>query len=58
VNYNEVLDAAVAKLDAMDSSDPELAHQEADLILLDFVPEEIADAYRRLVRRCAWWACA
>ena len=49
---------AVAALDAINSGDPEAAHGEADAILLAAVPPEVAEAYRRLVDRCDWWAAA
>ncbi|QSR25554.1 hypothetical protein CFH99_07950 [Nocardioides aromaticivorans] len=49
---------AVAALDAIDGDDPDGAHSEADQVLLDAVPAEVADAYERLVARCRWWACA
>jgi hypothetical protein len=50
---------AVKRLDAIDPSlDPERAHAEADLILRAVVPSEVDKAYRRLVERSRWWACA
>jgi hypothetical protein len=58
VNWTEAIDAAVAKLDAIDAGDPEMAHGEADEILLSVVPGEVLHAYVRLTRRCSWWACA
>jgi hypothetical protein len=62
-------DEAVAAIDAINNfpdgrqatwqdGDPEDFHGEADEILLATVPVEVADAYRRLQGRCAWWACA
>lgn len=43
---------AVAALDAIDGEDPEIAHGEADGILLEFVPAEVRDALGRLHNRC------
>lgn len=48
----------VAALDSIPGSDPDVAHSEADRLLLAFVPAEVYDAYRRLVLRCDWWATA
>jgi hypothetical protein len=36
--------------------DPERAPAEAGEILLDACPPTVADAYRRLEKRTAWWA--
>lgn len=44
------------KIDALDASDPERAHGDADEILLDHVDIVVASAYRRLIERCDWWA--
>jgi hypothetical protein len=63
------IEETVAALDAINNpepghkrtwqdGDPEDFHSEADEILLAYVPVEVADAYRRLQERCAWWACA
>lgn len=55
---------AVARLDALTGVDPQGDHNEADDILLDFVPPEIRTAYERLAGtgngdgRAAWWATA
>lgn len=49
---------AVAALDAMSVADPEAAHGEADEILLKLVPDEVREAYQRLVARAPWWATA
>jgi hypothetical protein len=49
---------AVASLDAIGGGDPETAHAEADEILLDVAPPDVADAYQRLRDRAEWWACA
>lgn len=38
--------------------EPERAYSEADAILLAVAPPAVADAYRRLTARCAWWATA
>ena len=45
------------QIDALTGGDPELAHAHADAILLDAVPEDVREAYKRLQGRCAWWAC-
>jgi hypothetical protein len=42
----------VAELDAI-NTDPELAEMQADELLLTVVPAEVADAYRRALRRNA-----
>jgi len=59
---------AAAQLDSIDPDDdngwyadeawpgPGGAHQVADSILLDAADPQVADAYRRLVDRCSWWA--
>ena len=49
---------AVARLDAIDASDPERAHSAADDVLLYYADAEIAAAYQRLIDRCPWWAAA
>lgn len=48
---------AVAKIDAIDGTDPEEAHESVDAILLALAPEEIREARARLIERCdgAWW---
>jgi len=48
----------VASLDAIGDGDPEAAHSEADALLLEAVPTEVAQAYERVIDRQAWWACA
>lgn len=48
----------VDQLDALDVDDPEAAHSKADELLLSLVPAEVADAYRRVVKRADWWAAA
>lgn len=48
---------AVELLDSFDGQiDPEADHGNAELVLLSVVPEEVADAYRRLIARARWWA--
>jgi len=47
-----------AQIDALDHTDPEAAHNRADDVLLANVDPLIADAYKRLVERCEWWASA
>ena len=49
---------AAEQIDRLDASDPEAAHANADDILVANVDPIIADAYRRLVARCLWWASA
>lgn len=50
---------AVEALDAIDpKGDPERAHDEADRILLHTVPQEVREAYQRVVSRSPWWATA
>ncbi len=49
----------IARLDALTGDgDIERDHSEADDILLASVDPLIATAYRRLVERSRWWACA
>lgn len=38
--------------------DPEHVHSAADAILLDYVPEDVRDAYQAVVDSCKWWAFA
>lgn len=52
------IDEAVAVLDGLDASDPEKAHDEADLLIISWLPADIADAYMRLQERCPGWATA
>jgi hypothetical protein len=50
---------AVSALDAIDASDPERAHDQADEILLSLVSPEVRAAYKRLSEdRASWWAGA
>lgn len=49
---------AVARLNTLDTSDPEEAHALADEILLSAVPAAVAKAYNDLVDRCDFWATA
>jgi hypothetical protein len=55
-------DEAVAALNNLghgrSEGDPEDFHSDADAILLQVVPPEVALAYYDLVERSAWWACA
>jgi hypothetical protein len=55
-------DDFAAMLDLVNPEDPESAHQLADNILLAFLDAngdgKVADAYRALKARSAWWACA
>jgi hypothetical protein len=48
----DVVADVVAELDAI-NTDPELAELQADELLLTVVPAEVADAYRRALRRNA-----
>ena len=51
--------AAVKRLEELaNSTDPERAHAEADDIILEFVPLEVAEAYGRLIDQSDWWAMA
>ena len=52
------IEEAVAALDAISGSDPEVAHMEADDVLFKLVPVEVCEAYARLTHRCRWWAYA
>lgn len=49
---------AIKALNAIDGGDPEVAHSQADDILLAYVPEDVRNAYQALVKRCGWWASA
>jgi hypothetical protein len=49
---------AVRRLDALDAKDPEVAHSDADGILLALVGADVRAAYQRLVERAKWWAHA
>ena len=53
---------AVAALDAINATDAETAHEDADRIILNLLgrlgAEEAVRAYDRLVDRAPWWACA
>jgi hypothetical protein len=47
---------AVRELDAMDDGyDQEIAHGDADEILLKFVPKSVADAFERCRERVGFW---
>ena len=50
-------DEAVRRLDAIGhDDDPEMAHADADHVLRQAVPAEVAAAYDRVVRRQEdWW---
>lgn len=52
------IERAVKWLDAIDGSDPEAAHFDADNVLLYFADAEVAAAYHRVAERCSWWAHA
>ena len=53
---------AIERLDAIDGSDPEMAHAVADLTLIAYLEQighgEVVEAYNRVIDRCSWWACA
>ena len=53
-SYDDRIDRTVAALDNMDATNPETAHIEADKLVLEWVPEEIEAAARRLWDRCRW----
>lgn len=48
----------IAALDALPTDDCEVAHSEADRLLLQCVSDEVAAAYFRVADRCRWWAFA
>lgn len=48
----------IEALDAITGDDPEHAHGQADDLLLEAVPAEVRDAYKRVAGRCEWWAGA
>lgn len=57
--YEEQRDQeALEALAAIDVSDPEAAHSQADKILLGRVSPLVAAAYRRTASRTEWWAHA
>jgi hypothetical protein len=49
---------AISALDALEGTDCEVIHSEADKILLAVVPREVAKAYERVVKRTSWWAAS
>lgn len=49
---------AVRRLDAIDASDPESAHCDADEVLLSVAPDEVRAAWQRLHDRATRWAYA
>lgn len=49
---------AVAALDAIDGKDPEVAHYDADMIVLALCSVKVRAAYERCVNRAKWWAYA
>lgn len=52
---------AIDRLDAIAaamSDDPEIAHSEADAVLLSVVDPAVKAAYERVVAACRWWATA
>jgi len=46
----------IKTLDEMEEKDPEVAHHQADGLLLQLVHPEVRAAYERLIDRCSWWA--
>ena len=48
-------DELIRRLDALDGSDPEVAHGDADRLIEEALPEEVRQAYVRVQRRCRWW---
>lgn len=51
-------DTLIHALNDVDASDPEVAHQTADDLIRDWLPEEVRQAYDRVGSRCRWWAFA
>lgn len=49
---------AARQIAAIDTSDPERAHDQADQIMLVNSHPAVAAAYNDLMERCAWWASA
>lgn len=50
--------AALDRIAAAMSSDPEAAHSSADAVLLAHVAPEVAEAYQRVADARSWWSCA
>ena len=48
---------AVARINAIDTSDPEHARGQLEDILLELAPREVRVAAAKLVGRCRWWGC-
>lgn len=50
------------ELQAVAKVDPERAHSAADSLLLDFIASQgfsnVTQAYDKLIKSAAWWACA
>ena len=53
---------AVQKMDAINESDPEGAHEFSDEILCELLEvlgaNDVVNARNRLIERCRWWAYA
>jgi hypothetical protein len=50
------IEQAIAELDSINGSDPEVAHAAADGVLLAVVSQELRDAYGRVLDRSdGWW---
>ncbi len=52
------IEATIEALDEIDDFDPEVSHQQADAIIIEFLPKEVQEAYRRVIDRQHWWAFA
>ena len=46
----------IAAFRAIDTSDPERAHEEADRLMLEVAAPYVAEEYQRIVGACSWWA--
>lgn len=49
---------AVAALDAIAAGDGEGCHYEADRIIRSLLPDEVNEAYNRVIDRASFWAWA
>lgn len=55
------IENAVRKIEIIGNDfgyDPEVAHLEADAVLLAVVPKQIRDAYIALSEKTEWWSAA
>lgn len=52
----EKINDAVRKLNAINGQDKEVEHSDADTIIVEFLPEEIRQAYQNAQQRSGgWW---